>query len=252
MIDKFELMFDEATLKQEIIDLFDEFDPTRWDLGAGTDEAFEEHLASGEPIEDFYREEIGFVYQSFWNQSTNDERRKYLAMRKFAFDHSYTSAMDYGCGVGVGPVTLALAGLEKVIGAEINKPCLKVMRARKKRLDLENMTVLDIYGKGTRHMVDLLICTEVLEHVEDPVGLMHKLHKRIKPGGAAILSWSFVKMPTHLPEHFDKGWQHTHPDRITLEGFGKEILMDELGMEYISPTWFNNTAWRKPVVEEDA
>jgi hypothetical protein len=74
--------------------------------------------------------------------------------------------------------------------------------------------------------------------------LMHKLHKRVNDGGAMIMSWSFVNMPTHLQEHFDKGWQHTHPDLVTEEGFGKVVLMDQLGMKFDGHTWFNNTAWK--------
>ncbi|MHA2065056.1 MAG: class I SAM-dependent methyltransferase [Candidatus Thorarchaeota archaeon] len=245
MISPFEQLWSAKFLQGEIIDMFGEFDESRWNLDAGTEDGFDEYLEQELPLDDFYRNNIGFVYQSCWNCAVNDERSKYLAIREYAHRNGYTTAMDYGCGIGSGVVTLGLAGMDKVVGADVCKPNLDFLRARVKRFGLEDtVKVVDLYGKSTRHKADLLICTEVVEHVEDPVGLMHKLHKRVNDGGAMIMSWSFVNMPTHLQEHFDKGWQHTHPDLVTEEGFGKVVLMDQLGMKFDGHTWFNNTAWK--------
>lgn len=245
-IDPFELLWDEQHVKDEIETVFGEFDEDRWNLDAGTEEAFEAHLESGEPIAEFYREEIGFVYQSGWNQTLNDERAKYLTIRQWALDNDVETALDYGCGIGTGVITLALTGMKKVTGADLCLPVLEFMKHRVKRLGLENVQIVDIGEKTIRAKFDMVVCTEVFEHVEEPVELAAKLDKRLKPGGIAIYSWSFVPMPTHLETHFDKGWQHSHPDRITTEGFGKIALIDQLGYEYRGNSWFNNHVWRKP------
>lgn len=247
MIDPFELLWDEATVKQEVADFFDEFDETAWNLnGGGIKERFGAVLAEDGDLIEHYRHEAGYVYQSGWNQTNNDERGKYLAMRRVALENGCQSALDYGCGIGTGPIVLALAGLEKVVGADINKPCLDFLTRRKVRLGLDNLIVKDLYGSSTRYKVDLMICTEVYEHVEDPVGLAHTLDKLLKPGGVAVYSWSFVDMPGHLPQHFDRGWQASHPDTFGTEGFGKEVLTDQLGYVFKGFTWFNNHLWHKP------
>lgn len=247
-IDPFEQLWDAEFLQQEIVEFFGKFDESLW----GRHEthnmlkvAFAEHLESGEPIEDFYRHLDINIHRSVWNCGANDERRKYLAMRIYAQKHNYRTAMDYGCGIGSGVITLALAGLDKVVGTEICLPNMEFLKARVDRFGLENVKIVDVYKKSTRHMVDLLICTEVLEHVEDPISFIEKLDKRVKPGGSMILSWSFVPTPTHLSQHFDSGFQHSHPDTITIEGFGKIAMIDLLGYEFQYGTWFNNTAWIK-------
>src|SRR3990170_3503442 len=104
MIEPFEQLWGKDFLVEELVEQFGEFDPLRFDLGAGTKEAFEEAMAAGTPLDDFYRDEIGFPYQSAWNQSTNDERSKYLAIRNLALQHIYMTALDYGCGNGAGVI----------------------------------------------------------------------------------------------------------------------------------------------------
>lgn len=239
-----EQLWDSMTVKQEIEDLFGEYDPLLWDLDAKMTPKFKAHLEDEKPAIDFYRDEIGYVYQAGWNQTENDERTKYIVMADYAMAHGYKSAIDVGCGIGSGVVVLGLAGLDKVVGAEVNKPSMKMLKARVERFELDNVKIVDIYDKWTRHKADLAICTEVFEHVEDPIGLAHKIFKLIKPGGAMIASWSFVDMVGHLPEHFHLS--ASHPDTWLTEGFGK-ILIEDVGFVFDKWTWFNNTAWHKPV-----
>lgn len=252
MLDTFEQLWDEASLRAEVEDFFKEFDDSKWSLDGGMNKPFREHLEAGLPTVDFYRDAEGYIYQSAWNCATNDERSKYIAIRDFAISHGYTSAIDIGCGIGSGVVTLALAGLEKVVGVDICKPNLKFLEARAKRFGLDNIKTVDIYpDKFTRHKADLVICTEVFEHVDDPIEFAKKIHGLIKPGGAMIASWSFVDMVGHLPQHFHLAARH--PDTWQTEGFGL-ILINEVGFKFDSWTWFNNTAWMKvdapEVVEE--
>lgn len=245
-------LWDTKYLQEEIKDLFGEFDPMRWSLDAQMEDRFKEWIADGKPASDFYVNEVGMVYQSFWNQATNDERNKYLAMLKWALENNARTALDLGCGVGMGPVTLAMGGLEKVYGIEVCEPCMAVLRSRRERLGLDNLVVVKATAKGRwdwrKLRVDLAICTEVLEHVEDPEALARELYEVINPGGAIICSWSFVDMPTHLPQHFYL--QARHPDTLLTEGFG--VIMQEIGFEFLRYSWFNNMIWTKPAETEAA
>ena len=53
------------------------------------------------------------------------------------------------------------------------------------------------------HRYDAIICTEVFEHVIDPVGVAIKLGAALKPGGMFVASWSFAPgIQCHLPQYF--------------------------------------------------
>lgn len=247
----FRNLWNEDNLKAEVTEFFGEFDPLKWSLDAGTHIRFEEYRKAGKSVEDYYRDEVGFVYQSAWNCATNDERTKYMSMLQFALENRLMEALDYGCGIGSGVFTLALGGLTYVTAADICKPNLDFVNYRLKKYseqtEIDLATIIKIKdlanSKSIRKKYDLIVCTEVFEHVDDPKGLAESLNGYLKPGGYAIYSWSFVPMPTHLEEHFHL--QATHPDKVTTEGFGS-YLTEELGMQFIKWSWFNNMIWRKP------
>jgi 2-polyprenyl-3-methyl-5-hydroxy-6-metoxy-1,4-benzoquinol methylase len=242
---KFEQLWDRQSLIDEIVSVFGEFDESRWNLDSGTTANFDEFMKTGRPLDEYYASEQGFVYQSCWNAATNDERTKYLTMKKFALENGFKSVLEYGCGIGSGAVTLAMAGID-VTAVDVCEPCLNFLKARRKRFELDNLKVLNVNTKGRwnwrNNTYDMIVCTEVFEHVEQPIELAKQLYDVLNPGGGAIFSWSFVNMPTHLPQHFHL--QHRHPDDVINEGFGK-ILVEEIGYKYAGNPWFNNYAFRK-------
>jgi len=244
MVRPFETLWDAESLQAEILELFGEYDPLLWDLDAGTTWEFAQATDAAARRE-FYRRTKGFVYQSCWNCATNDERSKYLAALRVAAENNYLTALDYGCGIGSGVVAFALAGLDRVIGADMNLPNLNFLKARLARFDLTNAKIKDLYRSENfkDDTFDLVMCTEVLEHVEDPHALGQKLADLTNPGGALVLSWSFVNMPTHLPQHFHL--QAPHPDDLLTMGFG-QYMKEEVGLVFDGYTWFNNMLWRKP------
>lgn len=245
-------LFDEAQLKQEIAKTLGKFDPMRWSLDAKMNDSFDALVAAGKPYEDHYRDEEGYIYQSCWNCATNSESDKYTAIRNLALEHNYRSALDYGCAVGTGIVMLALEGL-RVIGADICRPSLRFLQARLDRFELNDAAkVLDLNDDSIlRHgKFDLVVCTEVFEHVFDPIELAWKLADITNIGGRLVLSWSFVDMTAHVKENF---YLNTpHPDQLETAGFGK-ILKDEVGLKLdrnygggSGYLWFNNSVWIKP------
>lgn len=239
----FDDMFDKDKLKAEIIETLGTFDPLLWDLDADMGERFNDHIAAGKDPADFYINEPGFIYQSAWNCAMNDEKTKYSTMCSVALENEKHKAIDYGCAIGTGVCALALSDLHAT-GADICKPSLEFLKNRSKRFGLDDLVrVVDIgeedYWLGK---YDFIICTEVLEHVSDPIGLMKELIDIAVPGAIFILSWSFVNMTAHLPQHFHM--QAKHPDTLLTEGFGK-IVKEDLGLEFMRYVWFNNMAWRK-------
>ena len=51
---------------------------------------------------------------------------------------------------------------------------------------------------------DLVLCTQVLEHVPDPLAVLHELHRLLKPGGQAWLTAPFFFAEHEAPYDFHR------------------------------------------------
>jgi 2-polyprenyl-3-methyl-5-hydroxy-6-metoxy-1,4-benzoquinol methylase len=100
-------------------------------------------------------------------------------------------ALDAGSGFGVYSILMADAGYD-VLGVDINEDEIRQAgqwagaRGVKDRIefrvgDLEAMT-------GQTDAFDLIVCSEVLEHLDHPDVGARNLHRMLKPGGRAIVS----------------------------------------------------------------
>jgi SAM-dependent methyltransferase len=63
-------------------------------------------------------------------------------------------------------------------------------------LDVKEMDLLDL---GERDVYDLVVCSDVLEHIEDDRGVVRNLATALKPGGHLIVTSPSVPQPRHLP-----------------------------------------------------
>jgi ubiquinone/menaquinone biosynthesis C-methylase UbiE len=70
--------------------------------------------------------------------------------------------------------------------------------------------------------VDTIICTEVLEHVEDPFALMREISRILKKGGHAIVSSGWVAAYHQEPKDY---WRFS-PDTY-------QLLCDKYGLELV-------------------
>lgn len=70
---------------------------------------------------------------------------------------------------------------------------------------------------------DFVLCTEVLEHVPDPILALNEMHRILKKGGRMIITAPFCSMthfaPYHFCDGFNKYFYKYHFDRL-----GHEIL----------------------------
>lgn len=61
---------------------------------------------------------------------------------------------------------------------------------------------------------DAVVCTEVFEHVPDPVAAMTELARLVRPGGRVVLTVPFCSLTHFAPYHFSSGlsryWFETH------------------------------------------
>lgn len=80
--------------------------------------------------------------------------------------------------------------------------------------------VCDLYDIPEAEGFDAVLCTEVLEHVTDPVRAVEKLSRLLKPGGTLILTAPFASLTHFAPYHFATGFSEYfyrhHLERLGL------------------------------------
>jgi len=95
-----------------------------------------------------------------------------------------TQILDLGCGHGVFGAELVKKGCQVTFSDEENTllPEIKESPYLKFNIDVEDMAKLGTY--------DLVICSNVYEHLSKPKEFISSAHKMLSPGGQLYLSWT--------------------------------------------------------------
>ena len=82
---------------------------------------------------------------------------------------------------------------------------------------------------------DVVLCTEVLEHLPDPIAAIHELDRVLKCGGTMILTAPFASAAHQSPYHFCTGFN---------KYFYETALAEKYNIEQLKPygNWFEYTA----------
>lgn len=98
------------------------------------------------------------------------------------------SVIDVGCGVGTISIYLA-ARVTRVMGIDISPRAISIAKNASKSLNIKNASfkVQSVYAHKSGDY-DLLVCSEVIEHIEDDRKFLLELKKRLKNGGYLLLS----------------------------------------------------------------
>jgi 2-polyprenyl-3-methyl-5-hydroxy-6-metoxy-1,4-benzoquinol methylase len=92
--------------------------------------------------------------------------------------------LDIGCGNGNLPMALGSLGYN-VRGIDVDETSIKIANERN-TFDNVSFDVADANKFTESDEYDLIICTEVLEHLEKPVELVQSSYRILKPGGVMI------------------------------------------------------------------
>src|SRR5919109_2012590 len=95
--------------------------------------------------------------------------------------------LDAGCGVGYGTEMIAGAGASRVVGVDLSAEAIATASERAGELaDFQVADVRDLpFNEGA---FDLVVCFEVLEHLEDPEPVITGLKGVLREGGLLIAS----------------------------------------------------------------
>ncbi|MCR4333509.1 MAG: class I SAM-dependent methyltransferase [Patescibacteria group bacterium] len=95
-----------------------------------------------------------------------------------------TTVLDIGCGSGFLLGELAKKG-KRVFGVEPNHELATLLRKRYPAISIAEKTVESL--EEVPGVFDTITLLDVLEHVEDDVAALHKIYKKLVPGGQLVL-----------------------------------------------------------------
>jgi len=146
------------------------------------------------------------------------------------------SVLSVGTGNGLDCFIISKR-VREVIGIDISEPMIKILNRKMKRRNLRFYAMDATIEPPSEFLArfDKCICTEVLEHVENPEGLLRFVKMILKQGGRLVITF-----PTNNPKHginylteeqvlhmFKKtSWDHVQTWRLEPTKLG--ILTDRL------------------------
>lgn len=136
--------------------------------------------------------------------------------------------LDAGCGEGFYVMLLAELTPARVVGIDVNPQLIRKARewiGENPRVELRVGDVASVPCPD--HTFTKIVCSEVLEHLPDPVAVLHELRRVLLPSGTLA-----VTVPNHrYPFFFDPlNWVREH---VSLGHFSKDN-------EWLGGLWANH------------
>ena len=125
------------------------------------------------------------------------------------------SVLDLGCGTG--PLSFCLAQrCDHVLGVDISAQAIDSCEQGARALGIDNVEFrvgrLEDIEDGLRF--DMIVCSEVLEHLPDDSAALRHLFKMLLPGGVLVLSTPSINAPIH---------------RLRMHIVGKDVFDERVG-----------------------
>jgi SAM-dependent methyltransferase len=163
--------------------------------------SFQQFIAASHYTDPVDRKKLLFVYRAVEDFAA--ERR---------INASELSILEVACGAG--GITLPLARLgARVRALDIDREDVArlVSRARELRMDNLNATVEDAFTFRHNVHYDVIVASEVIEHVLDPDALLANIVRHLEPGGLLIITTPNGYGPWELsnyvrPRHVARRW----------------------------------------------
>jgi 2-polyprenyl-3-methyl-5-hydroxy-6-metoxy-1,4-benzoquinol methylase len=133
------------------------------------------------------------LYRTFWEEAPDYARynpgarhRRRLILELIA-DTPARSLLDVGCGDGtlLAVVRRARPDIREWAGADISAAQVERMGKRGTGIDFY---ALDIQSGALGRTFDLVLCSEVLEHLDDQEAALRNLAAMLNPGGRLVLT----------------------------------------------------------------
>jgi len=107
-------------------------------------------------------------------------------MKDFAAGKKSPRLLDVGCGIGRITKYIYQNFNASIDAIDISEKAIELAKEDKKSINFIHTDAMDFDGFG--YLYDFIVLNNIYEHVENPVGLLKKIKKILKPEGVIILS----------------------------------------------------------------
>lgn len=158
-----------------------------------------------EKLEEFYKNTYAFIFElivSHCNEySKVIDSRVVEAINDFAQDHDQLNILCLGDGIGSDSLRFARMNYN-VTYFEFDGFSSNFAKYRFERLALnKKIKIVNTLEKIPKNSYDVVICREVLEHVENPNLVICNIWEYLKCDGVAIVTESFNRVEESFPTH---------------------------------------------------
>ena len=156
-----------------------------------------------------------------------------------AVDHGRPSGrcLNAGCGEGLfSPFLESFAEITEIVNIDVTQPHISERRPDPRHRDMVgSVTELPLEDRS----LDWVLCTEVIEHVQDDRAAALELGRVLRPGGFALISVPTPPAP-HDSQHVREGYSLQQMSDLLAEG-GLEVLWHRycfhLPMRWLAVVW---------------
>ncbi|WNJ90031.1 class I SAM-dependent methyltransferase [Bosea sp. 685] len=134
------------------------------------------------------------------------------------------NVLDVGCGEmpfrSLLPETVHYTGLDVPAADDFG------MRRHPEIVDFDGITIP--FANGSQ---ECILCTEVLEHAEDPVALISEMYRVLQPGGTLVATVPFSARVHHAPHDYHRFTRYrlarifSSFDSVTIEERGDDLAV---------------------------
>lgn len=142
--------------------------------------------------------------------------------------------LDAGSGFGqYDRFLLSVAPKAEIVAVDVKEGYLRDASAymqstgRGDRIRYEQVDLLEL---ETECEYDLILCIDVLEHIEEDREVLRRLHRALKPGGTLM-----IHSPSHLSAEDAIGEEESFVDEHARAGYSREELEEKLRSASLLP-----------------
>lgn len=182
------------------------------------------------------------IYEEFHEKTS--VQKKTISKNNFTYRHilqfidKYSvgkrNIIDIGCGAGTLCFYIASKGIN-VLGIDISSSAIKVCQESSRSLNLDKLARFEVVNFPEESVIgkfDLVIFTEVIEHLNNDSLALKKIFNMLNKGGIAIITTPSLNAPLYkfgYANDFDKKVGHLR--RYTIESLSKKCM--DSGLEVI-------------------
>lgn len=139
----------------------------------------------------------------------------YWAIQQYLKGRQNLRILEVGCGFGYLTYALAKSGCD-VLGIDISKTAVE--QAKKRYGDYFKAIGIEAYAQQCQEKYDVVIFTEVIEHIQDVKRFLQAADSLLRPGGDLVMT-----TPNRTPYPDDVLWD-TEPPPVHLWWFSEKSL----------------------------